>query len=97
MAIALSLLVEIFDLLQRAVNWLGGVSDAQAGAGDASGAAHTGGSRGSSQGLPQGQPQAQEPQRTQPQRLWGGPLRIHPTRRAARVRSGRGMTHHARW
>ncbi len=105
MAIALSLLVEIFDLLQRGVNWLGGVSSAQASAPDAAGAhpVQVGGgpaSRGSPQGASQGAGHAghgSQPSRSQPQRLWGGPLRIHPTRRTARVRGGRGVMHGARW
>ncbi len=107
MAIALSLLVEMFDLLQRGVNWLGGVPDARvqaqahgSGASGSTGAPGTtqeGGVRGQAPRLSQGASQAQQQPRTQPQRLWGGPLRIHPTRRSTRMRSSRGMTQHARW
>ena len=107
MAIALSLIVEIFDLLQRGVNWLGGVSSNQAALPDArdagpaqaaSGYRTQDASQSTSRAPHPSQPrQPSPPSRGQSQRLWGGPLRIHPTRRAARVRGGRDIVHGGRW
>jgi hypothetical protein len=90
MALTLSLIVEIFDLIQRGVDWLAGGSApplsnpspcaqvASAGPGPSAVPNSASAPAAPTRGLADGQ---------QAKRLWGGPLRLHPTRRAPRSNS----------